>query len=81
MVDDWERVDVGSPDRRLLDGVRRTAQRHEPLVTETRFDNKLNPETLHLHVDAGIQTETGRFDVTWTDSHYPSIAREVYRLR
>lgn len=70
MPDDWERVNVGTPDRRLLTGVRTTAQRHEPLVTEARFDNRLNPETLHLHVDAGIRSDAGRFDVTWADSHY-----------
>lgn len=68
--DDWERVDTGTPDIRLLSTVRTTAENYEPLVTDVRFDNPLDPETLHLYTDAGIRAETGRFDVTWTTKHY-----------
>jgi hypothetical protein len=68
--DDWERVDTGIPDRSRLATVRSVAIDYEPLVTDTEFDRPLDPETLHLHLDAGIEADTGRFDVTWTDRGY-----------
>ena len=70
MVDDWERVETGSPDLQRLRTVRTVATEHEPLVSETTFDSPVNPQTLHLSMDAGIRAETGRFDVTWTENGY-----------
>lgn len=70
MTDDWERVDTGRPDARLLATARTVAKDYEPLVVETAVDNPLDPEILSLHTDAGICTAHGRFDVTWTDSGY-----------
>ncbi|WP_139328980.1 hypothetical protein [Haladaptatus litoreus] len=49
---------------------RTVAQEYEPLITDSEFDNALNPETLHLYVEDGITTDEGRFDITWTDKHY-----------
>ncbi len=70
MTDDWNRVDTGAPDATLLARVRTIAENYDPLVTATEFDNPLNPEAVHLYVDDGITTESGRFDVTWTDKGY-----------
>jgi len=50
--------------------VRTVAEDYEPLVTSTEFDNKLNPEAVHLYLDGGIKTGSGRFDVTWTTKGY-----------
>ncbi|MGN8213092.1 hypothetical protein [Halococcus salifodinae] len=70
MPDDWERVDTGTPDPRMLSTARTIAEDSEPLVTTVTFDDPLDPETLHLHTDAGIRADTGRFDITWTTKHY-----------
>jgi len=70
MVDDWERVETGSPDLKRLQTARTVATEYEPLVSEATFDSALDPQTLQLSVDAGIRTETGRFDVTWTEKGY-----------
>lgn len=70
MVDDWERVDTGAPDPELLAHVCTVAESYDPLVTDTEFDNSLNPEAVHLHLSAGINAEAGRFDVTWTNRGY-----------
>lgn len=70
MSDDWERVDTGRPDAKLLAAARTVAKKHEPLVSETELDDAVDPETLSLHVDAGIRADSGRFDVTWTDESY-----------
>lgn len=70
MVDDWERVETGSPDLKRLQTVRTVATEHEPLVSQATFDSPVDPQTLHLSMDAGIQAEAGRFDVTWTVNGY-----------
>lgn len=70
MVDDWERVETGSPDLKRLQTARTVATEHEPLVREATFDSPVDPQTLHLSLDAGIRAETGRFDVTWTEKGY-----------
>ena len=70
MVDDWERVETGSPDLKRLQTARTVATTHEPLVSEATFDSPVNPQTLQLSMDVGIQAETGRFDVTWTEKGY-----------
>lgn len=70
MVDDWERVDTGAPDPDLLASVRTIAEDYEPLVTDSAFDNPLNPEVVRIHLADGIETDTGRFDVTWTNKGY-----------
>lgn len=70
MTDDWERVDTGAPDPELLATVRTVAEEYEPLVTDSEFDDPLNPETVHLHLADGIDADSGRFDVTWTTEGY-----------
>ena len=70
MTDDWDRVDTGAPDPDLMARVRTVAGDYEPLVTSTEFDNELNPEAIHLYLDDGIETGSGRFDVTWTTKGY-----------
>jgi hypothetical protein len=50
--------------------VRTIADRYEPLVTTTEFDDPLDPKTVHLYVSAGVRANSGRFDVTWTDKLY-----------
>jgi len=70
VTDDWDRVDTGAPDPDLMARVRTIAEDYEPLVTSTEFDDGLNPETVHLHLDDGIEAEAGRFDVTWTTKGY-----------
>lgn len=70
MTDDWERVDTGAPDADLLSRVGTVAEKYEPLVNEAELDDFLNPETVHLYVDAGIERDSGRFDVTWTTQGY-----------
>lgn len=70
MADDWERVDTGPPDRRRLRTAQTVAVEYEPLVSETTFDSPLNPQTLYVTMDAGIDAETGRFDITWTTDGY-----------
>ncbi len=70
MIDDWERVDTGAPDPDLLSRVRTIAENYEPLITSTEFDDRLNPEVVHLHLDEGIAAESGRFDITWTTKRY-----------
>ncbi|SIR72825.1 hypothetical protein SAMN05421858_3466 [Haladaptatus litoreus] len=70
MTDDWTYVDTGAPDQDLMKRARTVAEEYEPLITDSEFDNALNPETLHLYVEDGITTDEGRFDITWTDKHY-----------
>ena len=70
MADDWERVETGSPDLQRLQTARTVARKYEPHVTEATFDSSLDPQTLHLSLDAGIRADTGRFDVTWTENGY-----------
>lgn len=70
MSSDWDRVDTGAPDAALLSRVGTVAENYEPLVATSEFDDSLNPETVHLYVDAGIESDTGRFDVTWTTQGY-----------
>lgn len=72
MADDWERVDVGVPDRHLMDRARTVATKYEPLIEEAAFDDPLDPREVRLHVSAGIESDSGRFDVTWTDRRYYS---------
>jgi len=68
--DDWNQVDTGAPDPDLMARVRTVAEKYEPLVISTEFDNPLNPEVVHLHLDEGINADSGRFDVTWTTKRY-----------
>lgn len=70
MADDWERVETGRPDLKRLQTARTVATAHEPLVSETAFDSRGDPQVLQLTMDAGIRAETGRFDVTWTENGY-----------
>jgi hypothetical protein len=70
MVDDWERVETGTPDLKRLQRARTVATEHEPLVSQATFDSSVDPQTLCLSMDAGIRTGTGRFDVTWTENGY-----------
>ena len=70
MADDWERVDVGAPDPDLMASARTIAETYEPLVTEAAFDDPFDPDVVSLHLDGGIRSDTGRFDVTWTDRGY-----------
>jgi len=70
VTDDWDRVDTGAPDSDLMARVRTVAEDYEPLITATEFDDELNPEAVHLHLDDGIEAESGRFDVTWTTKRY-----------
>lgn len=70
MPDDWERVDTGSPDPVPMTSARTVAEEYEPLVTEARLDDPLDPETVHLHLANGIHGNAGRFDVNWTDKRY-----------
>ena len=70
MVDDWERVETGSPDPKRLQTARVVADEYEPLVSEATFDSPVDPQTLQLSMDGGIRAETGRFDVTWTEKGY-----------
>lgn len=70
MTDDWDRVDTGAPDPDLMARVRTVAENYDPLVATTEFDNPLNPNIVQLHLDDGIETDSGRFDVTWTDNGY-----------
>ena len=70
MVEDWERVETGTPDLKRLRTARTVATEHEPLVGEATFDSTVDPQTLQLSMDAGIRAETGRFDVTWTENGY-----------
>jgi hypothetical protein len=70
MVDDWERVETGTPDLKRLRTARTVATEHEPLVGQATFDSAVDPQTLSLFMDAGIQAGTGRFDVTWTEHGY-----------
>ena len=70
MGDDWERVETRPPDLQRLQTARTVARTYEPLVSEAAFDSPVNPQTLHLSLDAGIQADTGRFDVTWTEHGY-----------
>lgn len=70
MGDDWERVETGAPDLKRLQTARTVATAHEPLVSEASFDSPVDPQTLTLSMDAGIRAETGRFDVTWTETGY-----------
>lgn len=84
MGDDWERVETGSPDLKRLQTARTVATEHEPLVSEAKFDSPVDPQTLQLSMDAGIQAETGRFDVTWTEKgyykyHYTESAKFNFR--
>jgi len=70
MVDDWERVETGSPDVKRLQTARIVAEGHEPLVSETTFDSPVDPQILRLSMEAGIRAETSRFDVAWTGRGY-----------
>lgn len=70
MTDDWERVDTGAPDPDLMAKVRTVAEDYEPLVTAAEFDDPLDPGAVHLHLADGIDAESGRFDVTWTNKGY-----------
>jgi len=70
MVDDWEQIETGSPDLNRLRTVRTVVTEYEPLVSEAKFDSPVDPQTLQLSMDAGIRTETSRFDVTWTKKGY-----------
>lgn len=70
MVDDWKRIETGSPDLKRLQTVRTVAEKYEPLVSETRFDSPVDPQMLQVFVDAGIWAENARFDVTWTEKGY-----------
>lgn len=67
MPDDWERVDTGAPDPTLMARAGVVAEGYEPLVAGTAFDDPIDPRAIHLHLDAGIRADAGRFDVTWTD--------------
>lgn len=70
MRDDWDRVDTGAPDPELLARVRTVAERYEPLVTTTAFDNPVDPQMVHLQLSDGIHADSSRFDVTWTTKRY-----------
>ena len=70
MTDDWERVDTGAPDPDLMARAGAVAEDYEPLVTRIKFDNSIDPETVHIHLAEGIHGDGGRFDVTWTDRGY-----------
>lgn len=70
MADDWERVDTGVPDPDLMARVRTVAEDYEPLVVDSEFDDPLDPETVHLHLAEGINADSGRFDVTWTNAGF-----------
>lgn len=70
MADDWDWVDTGAPAPDLLDRVRTVAVEYEPLVSDTTFDDPLDPTVVHLHLDDGFTTDAGRFDVTWTADGY-----------
>jgi hypothetical protein len=70
MVDDWERVDIGSPDVKRLQTARSVATRYEPLVGRAAFDSPVDPHALRLSMDAGIRAESGQFDLTWTEKGY-----------
>lgn len=70
MTDDWERVDTGAPDPDLMASVRTVAENYEPLVTASEFDDPLDPETVHLCLGDGIDADSSRFDVTWTNEGY-----------
>lgn len=70
MADDWEQVETGAPDLERLQTARTVAEEYEPLVSDAAFDSPLDPQTLHLYVEAGIRAETGRFDVVWTNEGY-----------
>ena len=67
MSEDWERIDVGAPDAELLARARTVAEMYEPLVVDSAFDDPLDPWELRLHLGAGIEADSGRFEVTWTD--------------
>lgn len=70
MADDWEWVDTGTPDRSLMARARTVAEEYEPLVTDSEFDDPLDPGGVRLYVSDGIHADSGRFDVTWTDERY-----------
>lgn len=70
MGGDWDRVETGAPDVHQLRTARRVATTHEPLVGEAAFDSTVDPQLLQLPMEAGIQADIGRFDVTWTDAGY-----------
>lgn len=69
-TDEWEIIDTGVPDKELMETARSVAKGYEPLITASEFDDPLDPELLHLHVSTGIRSDSGRFDVTWTDALY-----------
>ena len=69
-MDDWERVDTGAPDSDLMARAGAVAEGYDPLVIGTEFDDTLDPETLHIYLSQGIETDRSRFDVTWTDRGY-----------
>jgi hypothetical protein len=50
--------------------VRTTAEDYEPLITDATLDEPLDSAILRLHLADGITTDTGRFDVTWTNDGY-----------
>lgn len=70
MGDDWERVNVGAPDRHLMARARTVAEEYDPLVVDAAFDDPIDPEEVRLDVSEGIRSDSGRFDVTWTDRRY-----------
>jgi hypothetical protein len=84
MDDDWEWVDTGAPDTSLMESARTVAEVYEPLVTDSEFDNPINPAEVRLHVADGIRADSSRFDNTWTDTlnyryHYTEGNRFNYR--
>lgn len=64
---DWEWADTGAPDQQLLARARTIAETYEPLIVDSEFDSSLNPQELHLFVSDGIVSESGRFDIVWTE--------------
>lgn len=67
------RIPVGPLDFDALDEVRRVFET-DGLVTETGWDDPLNPRRLQIHLGDGIGgQDSGRIDVTWTTRGYYSF--------
>jgi hypothetical protein len=65
-----ERIDIGEIDHSALTTIRTTAERVEPFIEHSEFDDPLHPTTLLLFTSEGIKTDSGRFDVGWTTKNY-----------
>jgi hypothetical protein len=62
--------DFGPIDRTKLAHIRTLFDETEPLVSQSEYDDPLNPRRLYIYLTTGFDGE-GRFDIRWSDyNHY-----------